>query len=76
MYDIFTGVVIYTIDTCPRLTNPPDGRIVYQTRPSYVGNEVIYQCHRGNGSVELSRKCLSNGVWQSLPMECYSKYYI
>ncbi|XP_065894463.1 complement receptor type 2-like isoform X2 [Dysidea avara] len=60
----------HPLDTCPRLTNPSSGRIVYQTRPSYVGNEAIYQCSTLNESVEVFRNCLVDGVWESLPVEC------
>ena len=65
--------LIRTLGKCPQLSSPPGGRILYQRRPSYVGNEVIYQCDVHNGSVEVSRKCLSDGVWESLPVECNSK---
>jgi len=60
------------VDRCPRLQDPSNGRILYQPNIPYVGSKMIYQCDGKTPLREISRKCLSGGIWESLPAECKS----
>ena len=74
MQHLSTTCILYTVTTCPVLTDPDNGVVDCSLGPDGVpteGDTCVYQCNEGfivSGS--SSRECQSDGTWTGSEPTC------